>query len=214
MSEENEEYGVKKIKVNIDRSPEVEAIRQEKEAVEAELEEKKSILEANALEEFEEHKRKLAEQFNDENIKDFGSPKELYEYIASLTSDKPPQKPVPHGKAPMFSAETGAGSSTELLDDLYDKAYVNSSKYDKETVEDAKQKINTLWESLLSSRSWSQLREGGTHKIEQHKLSSCPQCGFTLVDRSDCPNCGYDPTQRTRVVKTRVFKSPDNKNPL
>jgi rubrerythrin len=142
------------------------------------------------------------------------SPVELHEILEQARTEKkvPTEKKIPMGKAPFISsAGAGHGSSVEMLDSLYDKAYLNSSKYDKEEVEDAKQKINTLWESMIGSKSWSQLKEGGTRKIEQHKISSCPQCGFTLVDRNDCPNCGYDPTEKQKVVKTRTFKSPDSR---
>jgi ribosomal protein L32 len=211
MSEENGEYGVKKIKVNIDRSPEVEAIRAEKEAVEQELENKKAVLAQQALEAFEAHKQKLAKQFNDDGLLECTSPSELYNRIAAY-SEKEETKPSPKGKAPWIgnSGATGHKSQAELLDELYDKAYINSSKYTPEEVASAKQKIKTLWESLLTGRSWSQLKEN-PRAIQQHKLSSCPNCGFTLVDRTDCPNCGYDPTERQKVVKTRVFKGPDSK---
>jgi len=197
----DEEYGVKKIKVNIDRSPEVEAIRAEKEAVEQELAEKKAILEQQALEEFEQLKQRLSEKFNDQNILDCGSPSEVYSYIASVNKPQE-QKRVPMGKAPMYSSDSGGAKDYgELLDQLYDTAYYNP-KATPEERQEAKQKIDQLFDSLISGRSWEQLKRSKAYDaIIKTNVESCPSCGKTLISGARC-SCGYDPYSGKHRPKT------------
>jgi rubrerythrin len=174
------------------------------------------------MQEFEVLKEKLAKKFNDENIKELGSPSEVYDYIASLNTEKEQgEKHAPYGKATLTSTATGGeqfNSKTEMLDKLYDVAYVNSSKYDKAQVAEAKQKIETLLTSLIESDSYAQLRDPQNLSMVEHKakIMACPKCGFTLLNTEVCPNCGEDwsreGTKRRKTMRTWTFKPYDNRS--
>jgi rubrerythrin len=221
----DEEPRVRVTKVSIDRSPEVESIRAELEATKAELEEKKSIIEQSAMSELEKEKQSVLDLLNESDLSyeqkqaiedKLDNPANL-ELVKAMLGTKQTKKP-PKGKAPFLPpSSSGHESTTQLLDDLYDKAYVSSSKYDKETVEDAKKKIQTLWNSLLEGDSYSQMRDPANLSMveKRAKLMSCPKCGYTLVNTEVCPNCGEDwsreAVRKRKTMRTWTFKPYDNK---
>lgn len=183
-----------KIKIEVGRSVELEALRAEKTAVEKELSEKTSILEQQAMSEFEQLRENLAEQFNDDSIKDCSSPSEMFSYIASLKK-KPTteQKKPPHGKStfiPPSNAEQ-YGSYAELIDALYNTAYYSKNATADERLE-AKAKIETLFESLIEGRSWEQLKRSKAYNAIIKNVESCSSCGKTLINGTVC-SCGYNP---------------------
>jgi hypothetical protein len=184
------------VKIEVGRSAEVEALRREKDekiqAVERELEEKKAIIEQSAMSEFEVHKAKLAEQFNDSAILDCQSPREMYDYIASKSKKPTEQKRAPFGKAQFTPSNEGADSAEQLLDSLYFTAY-----YDVEATaqqkKEARQKISTLFETLISSPSWRTIKESGIGALGPIKPHmDCPKCHAT-IQNYPCRVCGYEP---------------------
>jgi ssDNA-binding Zn-finger/Zn-ribbon topoisomerase 1 len=199
MSDENGEYGVKKLKVEVGRSMEVEQLRQEKDAeiesLKTELDEKSAVLAQKALTEFEIHKQKLSERFGDPTILDLGTPSEVADYIAN-TSPKEPEKRAPFGKSPFYPPTNGEQypNSAAMVDELYKRAYYQPELTAEEKSQ-ARAKINQLWHSFETGKSLSQIRESGIDAIAK-PVSDCPSCYRTIQPLSKnnptCPFCGYD----------------------
>lgn len=235
-----------KIKVDINRDPEIEAIRSELEktklekqkieeqslsdkkrleeakvAAEKELEEKKAILEQQALQEFDKEKSTILNSVKESRLTDeqkaeieekLQDPKNL-EIVKSLVTmmvesikseeeekkalEEKAQKKAPTGKAPFIPQDTSAEqfeSPVAMVDELYKRAYEQPHLYTKQQQEDAKKKIDGLFNSLINGKSWSQLREG--EKIPSHKLNiqACPKCNRTFIGElpPKCPTCGFN----------------------
>ncbi len=107
--------------------------------------------------------------------------------------------PAPKGKAP-FIPPTGAEQFEDkvaMVDELYRRAYYEPHLYTKEQVEEAKKKIDTLFQTLIGSKSWKQLKEG--NEIPRHlvKMQACPKCGRTFIGElpPKCPTCGFNFTK-------------------
>lgn len=205
IDEGEEGGGVRVSKIVVDRSPEVEKERQEKAEIQKELDEKKAIIANQALAEFEDLKQKLSEKFNDNDILSCVTPSELYSFIASMNTEKQPQKAAPHGKAPFIAPNDSTKYETmaELVDALYYDAYYNPDTQNRKT---ARAKIDTLFETLISSRSWEQLRRTKVFDaITKTNVESCPCCGKTLLNGESCP-CGCDPYNKRH--KPRTYQNP------
>jgi ribosomal protein L37E len=128
----------------------------------------------------------------------------------------PENRQAPSGKASMDYRNSGAEtfeSPVELIDSLYDKAYYHSSQFTKDQVADAKKKIETLIESMVSGKSWSELKQRGkTSELMKHEISSCSACGATQIDNYEgkCSQCGFDPKEKG-PRQTRHYKPPETR---
>ena len=245
---ETEEGKGTKVKVEIGRSAELEALRKEKDdaakvaaaekkaledekvtllaekkaleesktAAETELKEKKAILEQQALTEFENEKKKILDLIKDSRLTEdqkaeieekLESPKNL-EIVKSLVSMmaaaiKEPEVTVDKGKKPPAGKSTFVPppeaetfeDKVAMIDELYRRAYYQPQLYTKQQVEEAKAKIDTLFRTLIGSKSWKQLREG--QNIPPQQIMSCPKCGRTYIGElpSACGTCGFNFTK-------------------
>lgn len=114
----------------------------------------------------------------------------------------------PAGKASLEPPKGGEeyASQVAMIDELYNRAYYKKEDYTPEQVKEAKTKISTLLESMVNGPSWAELGKRGAHEIMKHNLMECPECHATKVDVDVCPKCGYDPTEKKRVAKVRIYK--------
>lgn len=188
-------------RVEISRDPEIDALHDENAILKAKLEQA-------SLYEVERQKNELKEKYSEyaDEIEDLKTPQEMDKFKLRVFNDKvgeKPKKKTPDGKAsiipPNKMGEQEYESQTQMVDRLYDVGYYSSSKYTKEQVEDAKQKIESLLRSMVGGSAWKEMRERGIGKIQTHKLSSCSKCHYTLIDTNKCPNCGYDATEKQKV---------------
>jgi hypothetical protein len=194
-----------KIKVTVERSAEVDSLQQELANTKRLLLEKQKISEDFAVAFFTNAQEELAKKYpSDANLIEACSTPQALEDLKRTLEKKNPLK-TPMGKSsmtPLKGSEQDFETQTQLIDAIYDKI-LHPHKYDREEVEEAKRQRDKLIEAMISGKSWKQLKERGTSIIEQHKLSACPLCQYTLVDTSKCPNCGYDPTEKQKILKTR-----------
>ena len=219
MSEDEEKEKRIVHRMEIDRSPEIESLREEMAGYKKELEEKKSLLEAAGIEAFERKQADLKKQYpKGAELIDLADPTTIDSVEGKLRTIF--KQPIIAGKSSMISRGSGSeeefSSSTEMIDRLYNTAFYTPRKHDEkwreehaEEIEDAKAKIKTLISSMIESPSWKQLKERGTRPILKHNLTECPKCHFTKVDTSLCGNCGYDATEKQKTVKFRDFKGED-----
>lgn len=114
----------------------------------------------------------------------------------------------PSGKAPFDASKDGEKyeSQVAMIDELYNRAYYKKEDYTPEQVKEAKGKISTLLESMVNGPSWKELGQKGAHEIMKHNLMECPECHATKIDVDICPKCGYDPTERRKIAKVRIYK--------
>lgn len=192
----------------------------EKKRIEDELADKKATLEQIYLEKFEADKQGILKAVKESSLKPeqikeieekIQTPAQLESVkgiIALLLSgikpmkeekgdkeeDKGKQPPVA-GKAiigftPPTDAETFE-SKVAMIDELYNRAFYKSKEYTVEQVTDAKKKIDTLFQSLINSKSWTQMKQGKTLEIPQ--LLACPRCGATVIGEipEKCPKCNF-----------------------
>ena len=202
MSEEN---GEKKVthRVEISRQPEIDSLHEDLAKAKAEKEELNAKLELAALAEVERQKTELKAKYPQAKslIDSCTDGNMLSDLESNLKDSYGTGKHAPYGKSSIIppKGEESFNSQAEMVDSLYDRAYFSSQKYSKEEVDEAKQKIEQLLRSMIGGSAWKEMRERGTSPIEQHKLSACPKCHFTLVDTSKCSNCGYDATEKQKV---------------
>ena len=239
-----------KVKVEIDRSPEVEAIRKEaddarkaletatkkaeedkkqfdvdkktledaKKKINDELEEKKGILAQQALTEFEKEKASIMDLVKDSKLtedqkaeietkiqdpKSLATIKSLLGMMVTAIQEPaatPEKKKEPTGKATITPPIDNTGKEhfedkVAMIDELYKRAYDHPELYTSQEVADAKFKIDTLFKTLIGSKSWSQLKAGQNLPIQQ--IMSCPKCNRTFVGElpQKCPTCLFNFTK-------------------
>lgn len=216
MSEED----VKKkgFRVEVDRSPEVERERLEKEKaeqkvkdLEAKLTEKDAILGQQALDAMEKRKTEIMDMARkgkltddqiaeiEEKMTDPKAVESIYTMVKIISDNVSAVKKelprIPSGKAsitpPRHEGED-YDSEKELIADLYRKAYDPKARATTTMEEraEAVEKINQLWSSLLKNPT-------KTSNKRIFDLSECPQCGFvneTLRNKAEteitCAKCG------------------------
>ena len=197
-----------KIKIEVGRSAEIEAIRREKdleiENLKLQLEEKKSILEQQALSEFEKEKKAVMELLNNSEMSyeqktaienQLENPANMELIRTVLGAGKPTKKP-PYGKSTFLPPTDGETyeSKEAMIDALYEQAFYNplATPEQKNTARD---KINSLWKSFTVSKSLAQLHDQGINTITK-PVSECPNCHRTITPLTKanptCPFCNYD----------------------
>ena len=195
MSEEDK----KKIKIEVSRSAELEALREELEderkkhgeelaKVKDDLSEKQAILEQSALEAFEEDTKDIIglceksglssakiEEIKEiiQTPKDLETVKRMYKTIFA-GADKNNV-----GKATL----TGGGDKKvedmkKLIDDCYDTIEHPASHTDEE-LKEAHRRLNVIWQKAWDSPSMKRMRSKGEVPIAKTGVgfSSCPTCG-------------------------------------
>lgn len=188
--EEEEEENRKKIKISIDRAPEIDSLHDELSIL-------KSEKEQSALFTFE-IKKELEALKNpslSEKILSSNTPSQLEELL-----DR--HKHTPTGTASMEAPDFGNISNKEaqikIIDDIY-KILRNPKNHTKDEINEAQKKRATLLKSMITGASskallGEQLVPKGHAKIER---MDCPQCGAT-IDTSHygnvvtCPTCGKE----------------------
>jgi ribosomal protein L32 len=165
--------------------------------------------EPKALQFLEDLKEELSEKYPAyiDLFKDANSPSELYEILSQARSEKTEdKKPAPHGKAQFLNPnDSGFESHAELIDKLYFDAYYNPEA-DEALKKSSREKIDQLFDSLISGRSWEQLKRSKVYDaIIKTNVESCPNCGKTLIDGAVC-SCGYDPYSKKH--RPRVYQNP------
>lgn len=196
---------------------EKEQLLGDKEKIETELKEKTAILEQQALDEFEREKKtllelasksKLTKEQVDEIEKKLSTPKNLEVVkgimemmLSAITSppeekekDKEKKPPAPPSGKATFTVPDGSetfANNVAMIDELYDRAYYHKDKYTPEQVSDAKRKIDTIFQSLISGPSWDAMKKG--EKIPLPKIMACPKCGTTIIGELEdkCAKCGF-----------------------
>jgi len=211
MSENDDGQEKKKtIRVEVDRSPEIEQLRLEKEALAQELTEKRAILEKQALTEIEKSKTEIMDmarigKLTDEQLAEIEEklqdPKNvepirkmveiIKDNIEKVKNDIPKLK-IPYGKASL-TAPTGKGTENfsdekELISELY-KTASDRSKTPEER-KDAQDHIDILWKSLLKNPN---KRTVG----KSVDVSMCPQCNNVNESargqsKITCGKCGFE----------------------
>ena len=162
-----------------------------------------------ALSQFETLKQVVTEKYPafSDQIASCSSPADVMEIVEVARNEKPTKQHDHAGKAMMTPPSSGEqyADNTQLIDELYRLAYSRDPDIDASTRKNARERIEKLIESMVTGESWRQLKQDGTRKIEQHKITECSQCHATLIDRSDCPRCGYNPFEKQKIVKTKIF---------
>jgi hypothetical protein len=196
-------------KAQVDEKKKTEA---EKKVIEDELKEKKAILEKQSLDQLEKTKTEILdlakksklseEQISEiekklEDAKNVGLVKDMITMLASSIKEPPKTKPPPDGKASLTSPPSGEDGETfenkvAMIDELYKRAYYASQEYTKEQVDDAKKKIETLLKSLISGKSWQQMKDG--QRLPAFKMIECPKCHGTILGEvpERCPYCKFN----------------------
>lgn len=192
----------------------------EKKRIEDELTDKKAQLDQIALDKFEAEKQGILKAVKESSLKP-EQVKEIEDKIQTPTqlesvkgiialllsgakADKerkekeeeetknkqPPAGKAPMGFTPSKDAETFE-SKVAMIDELYKRAYYTPKEYTMEQVADAKKKINTLFQTLINSKSWTQLKQGKTIEIPQ--FIACPRCGATVIGEipEKCEKCNF-----------------------
>lgn len=199
-----DEDGTKKVRIDINRSAELEALRKEKDdeidRLKTELEEKKNIIEQEALTELEKEKKAVLELLNQSDLSyeqraaiedKLENPANL-ELVKSMLGVKSTKKRAPYGKSTILPSNSGGAENTIiLLDQIYDKIQ-HPQKYSSIEVEQAKAQRDTLLTSMIEGPSFQDLKEHGSKPVEKHSFMTCPKCGATLMDTEKCYACNED----------------------
>jgi rubrerythrin len=224
MSEENSEKKEPRI-INVVLTEEIKNLMREKTLLEERLKEKETL----GLELFELKKAEAIRAYPamKTTLQACNTPETLERFIDSAHEEQvknyenhgtanPENRQTPAGKSTMYNPRSGEEtfeSSTQMIDSLYDKAYYHSSQFTKEQVADAKKKIETLIESMVSGKSWSELKQRGkTSELMKHEISSCSACGATQIDNYEgkCSQCGFNPKEKG-PRQTRHYKPPETR---
>jgi len=84
-------------------------------------------------------------------------------------------------------------NAVAMIDELYDIAYNPRKSYTGKQREEAKHKINVLWESMMEGETVKQLLRDVS--IGKTVTMSCPACGHTITGKQipeTCPWCEFD----------------------
>jgi ribosomal protein L32 len=186
------------VKVNIDK----DAIKKE---IKDEIQQEEKIDEnVQHFETLKQIAKEQAIEFSDQ-IDACQSPREVMEILEAARNEKKKTEThkAPHGKS-MFLSPSNAeqyADSAEMLDKLYDTAYYSKTATPEERQE-ARKKIDKLFESLIEGRSWDQIKRSKDYdSLIKTNIESCPSCGKTLISGANC-SCGYDPYSKKHRPKT------------
>jgi len=110
---------------------------------------------------------------------------------------KPIKKPTVKGKSTFVPPEnaTKYASDRAMVDEIYRRIRNVGKKYTVQEVNEAKAKRDTLFKTLIGSKSWQQMREGVT--IGKHQRMACPKCQDTIIGKvpDKCGKCGFNFTK-------------------
>jgi ribosomal protein S13 len=192
VSDEENQDGKKKIRIEVDRSPEVERLRKENEAIASELKEKRAILEAQAMEALEKDKKEIMDmarigKLTDEQLADIEEklqdPTQVksIKMLVSMISNQIEKvktdlkRKIPDGKAPIIPphGEEFEDKKT-VIAELYRTARDPKAGATAEQKRDAEEKITELWRSFMKNDKSRQLK--------------------SIVDMTICPDCSHSNT--------------------
>jgi len=216
-----------KLKQEYDKEKEEkEALVEKFETEKSELSDKVTTYEAEkaqmALEQFEKDKKEIMDLckvsgLKEEQIKEIDeklkTPQQLeaIKYMVNMLVSVVPKKeekalepPVPAGKAVIVPPEEpkvdedGSKSAVKLVDEIYEIINDRTNKYTAAQKKEANDKRMKLWNSLISGKSWEQIRSGKS-LAGPTMVMTCPQCGATIHGAGQlpekCENCGFDLTK-------------------
>lgn len=216
-NEEENQDGKRKLRIEVDRSPELEKLRNEKNALESELQEKKAILEAQAMTQLEKDRTEIMDmakigKLTDEQIAEIQEkledPKQLEsikmmvkiisDSVEKVKTDLTKKKDAPSGKASLTASKgngTNYETKAELINDLYFRAYDTKAHVSAEEKEDAKQKIDQLWKSFMGNKTKTSMPTEELAKVLD--ITMCPSCGWANESRKNavkvkCTKCGLE----------------------
>jgi hypothetical protein len=192
--EENQDGKKKTLRVEVDRSPEIERLRKENEAITNELKEKRAILEQQALAELEKSRTEIMDmakigKLSDEQLAEIeeklSDPKQvesikmmvkmISNQIEKVKTDLPKRK-IPDGKSSIIPPSKGQEFEDKktVIAELYRIARDPKSGATTEQKRDAEEKITELWRSFMKNDKSRQLK--------------------SIVDMTICPDCRHSNT--------------------
>jgi hypothetical protein len=211
-NEEESQDGKKRITVAIDRSPEIERLRKENEAIASELKEKRAILEQQAMEQLEKHKTEIMDmarigKLTDDQLAEIEEklqdPKQVesIRMLVKIISDQVekvktdlPKRKIPDGKTSIIPPSTGEPKDyRELINGLYQTAYGRGATAEQK--KDATEKIDQLWKSFLGNKTKVGMKFEDLGNVLD--ITICPSCGWANESRKGsviitCAKCGLD----------------------
>lgn len=213
-----------KLTVEVDRSPEIEALRKEKQKAEQERDEAKAQVEQVALEKLEEEKAIVKEMLQKSNLSaeqkqdlenQLESPKSLEiikNMLSTIVKSEDPKKKAPAGKS-TFAAPSGETyeNEKEMVDALYFRAF-HDKTVSAEDRQRAKDQINSLWKNLVEGPNYKKNMMKKPNMNREFTDCPNPSCKRTLENftRGVCPYCGYKIDGRHRTYTTPpTVEGPD-----
>lgn len=111
---------------------------------------------------------------------------------------KDPKKPPKVKGKSTFTPPEGAKTYEDeraMIDGLYEMAGNKQGKYTVQEQKAADAQIDMLFKTLISSKSWQQMRAGIT--IGKHEIMACPKCGKSIIGKvpDRCPYCNFNFTK-------------------
>jgi hypothetical protein len=194
VSEDENQEKKKTLKIEVDRSPEIQRIQKEKEALERELKAKTDILDAQAAQALQKSRDEIMEmakigKLTEEQLSEIEAKLEdprqvesikmmvkmISDQVEKVKTDLPKRK-IPDGKSSIIPPSKGQEFEDKktVIAELYRTARDPKSGATAEQKRDAEEKITELWRSFMKNPKSRELK--------------------SIVDVTICPDCRHSNT--------------------